>query len=219
MNDAPTLTVVTPPGWWDLPLEEATLHADLERLVAERGAGLPEAVDRAAVTAVLEQAARSALSAGALFASQFGMVGEGVEFSASVLAAVHRGPVGEPVDRPVGSGEWDVSTAAVVLPAGPATRRCSRRRIGPVQTCQVQYFVPLATGSGDDRSGDDTSEGDRSGGYRSGPGGDDPATGTDAPTMLILSGSCVGIDDLDTAAGLFDRIAATVSFGRARDQP
>lgn len=182
MTAAVTLSITTPPGWWDLPLDAETSERDLERLVAERTADRAEALDRQAITALLRQVARSARAAGALFASQFGVADDGIEFSASILAALHHGPAGDGLALPSDPGESDVNISEVDLPAGAATRRCSRRRIGGVETCQVQYFLPLGT---------------------------DPAAG---PTTLILSGSCVGTNDLEAAAGLFDTIAATTTL-------
>jgi len=179
------ISITTPPLWWDLPLDPVTGRDEMQRLVAERTRHLGDGVDRAGIAATLDRAAVSARAMGAVFASQFGVVDEGLEFAASVLVAVHRNPPGESgPDADAGPGESDVSIGPIQTAGlGAVTRRLSRLRIGApgaggAETCLAQYFVAV------------------------------PESGV----TVVISGSCVGVDDLAAVGDLFDEIVGTVAI-------
>lgn len=170
-----SISIVTPPGWWDLPLEPASRRQDISRLVEDRGATALSISERTALADVLVQAAEAAAAGGALLASQFGLVEGAAGFSASLLAAVHPGRVGPDTVGRALPDETALEIEEVELPAGPALRRRSRRRLAGGEYLQVQYFVRV--------------------------GGD---------MTVVISGSCVGVDDPALAVGIFDPIVATL---------
>lgn len=171
-----SVSIVTPPHWWDLPLEPATRRQDIARLVEERGAGLGRA-ERAALAEVLADVADAAAASGAVFASQFGLVDRGAGFSASLVVAVQSGTEGHETVEQALTDETPPDITKVELAAGPAVRRESRRRLGTGEYLQVQYFLTV---------GDDAT--------------------------IVISGSCVGLKDLDTAVGIFDPIVSTLKI-------
>lgn len=178
------ITLTTPPHWWDLPLDPASGADDLEQLVADRARSLGDGVDVGAVTATLRRAAASAHGLGAVFASQFGLSDEGLDYGASLLVAVHPDRAGGHLPGPEpGAGESDVDVRTVALGSlGRVTRRLSRLRVGDpasggVDTCLAQYFAAV-------------------------PG---------AAATVVITGSAVGAGDLQSVGEMFDAIVATVS--------
>ncbi|HWG73720.1 MAG TPA: hypothetical protein VG184_06670 [Acidimicrobiales bacterium] len=153
------IRVTTPPGWWDLPLDPVTRKDDIVSLV-DRRLDPDDAAERTAVIEMLEQAAATAHAAGAVLASQFGVVGAGVEFAANMVVALRRVASGDRATlaeqvaelgrgSTEGTTETRVEVETVHLHGlGDVTRRrCDRRvRLSPdasLTVVCVQYFAPV----------------------------------------------------------------------------
>lgn len=153
--------VVTPAYWWDLPLGDATRDQEIAALIDERVQRYPQLVEsRAEVTALLRQLAEEAAGLGAVFSSQFGLLGVGPPLAGNLLVVTQR-PAPGPIEsllaevqgledslasRTVGSAEVSV----VRLPmAGDAVRRRARQSItfpgadGAMEAVLVQYYLPI----------------------------------------------------------------------------
>lgn len=153
------LEIQTPPHWWDLPLDPSSRHEDLVALVDRRAGPALSPAMREELVATLEQAAAVAVAAGAVIASQVGVVGPGLAFGASVIVAVDAVDSTDlsALDRYVAelsagpeAVERDVEVVRVELAAGPAVRRRAIRTYvgldegeGSPEELTVQYFLPI----------------------------------------------------------------------------
>lgn len=153
------LSITTPPGWWDLPLDPSGRDGEITALVDERYEG-EDPEERTALIELLKKAAASAHAAGAVLASQLGVVGASFRFAVSMAVAVRR------VARPPGmtlaqlvqamttseaDGVVDMDVVVDSLDVGKAgrvtRRRCNRLvRFGGeagISVLCVQYFAEL----------------------------------------------------------------------------
>ncbi|HLI24115.1 MAG TPA: hypothetical protein VKU91_04110, partial [Acidimicrobiales bacterium] len=142
--------MATPPGWWDLPLDPITRSGEIQRLVARRMADAGEA-ERAEMAGVLGTAADAAHRAGAVMASQFAVVGDGVHVAASMTLSVRPAsapPLLQAADDRVGERQAAVDTVTMG-PSGVARRkRCLRSldlgRPEALEVLSVEYSFPVA---------------------------------------------------------------------------
>ncbi|HWG74814.1 MAG TPA: hypothetical protein VG184_12245 [Acidimicrobiales bacterium] len=172
--------MVTPPDWWDLPLDPATRTDKIAELVSRWAAKSPELAHRAReVTDLLFQLSEDATSGGAVFSSQMGILSATGSLAANILVTAQ--PLRSTADL-LTEVRQQVDPAAVInlqapevttvdlTHAGRAVRRYARQVVelaaagGPVEGVVVQYFIPVprsesvalvtctAPGGGDSRS-------------------------------------------------------------------
>lgn len=188
--------LATPAYWWDLPLDPATRDQEIAALIDERIERYPQlAESRSEVTALLRQLAAEAADLGAVFSSQFGLLGDGPALAGNLLV-VTQSPAPSPIEallaqvrgledslasRTVGTAE----VGMVELPlAGPAVRRRARQSItfpgadAGIDAVVVQYYVPVPS--------------------------------TDAVALMTFTSPTVRKED--DLVELFDTVAATFSF-------
>lgn len=188
--------LATPGYWWDLPLDPSTRDQEIAALIDERIERYPQlAESRSEVTALLRQLAAEAADLGAVFSSQFGILGDAPPLAGNVLV-VTQSPAPSPIEsllaqvqaledslasRTIGLAEVGV----VELPsAGPAVRRRARQSItfpgadAGIDAVLVQYYVPVP--------------------------------GTEAVALMTFTSPTVR--DEEALVELFDAVAATFSF-------
>lgn len=153
--------LATPAYWWDLPLDPSTRDQEIAALIDERTERYPAlAESRSEVTALLRQLASEAADLGAVFSSQFGLLGDEPPLAGNLLVVTER-PAPSPIDSLLGQvqgledslasrtvGQPEVGLVELPL-AGPAVRRRARQSItfpgadAGIDAVLVQYYVPI----------------------------------------------------------------------------
>jgi hypothetical protein len=144
------LSVATPPGWWDLPLDPATRGGEIRQLVARRMSEAASA-EQEDMADLLDKAAAAAHAAGAVLASQFAVVDGDVSVAASMAVSVRSLAAGAGGPRPAEGmlSERDVAVDTVGMgPSGAARRRRCLRSLdlgqrGVLEVLSVDYSFPV----------------------------------------------------------------------------
>lgn len=153
--------LATPAYWWDLPLDPSTRDQQIATLIDQRVERYPQlAESRGEVTALIQQLAAEAADLGAVFSSQFGLLGDDPPLAGNLLVVTQRpapGPIGSLLaqvqgledslaSRTVGPPEVSVVTLPL---AGEAVRRRAHQSFtfpgaeAAIDAVLVQYYVPI----------------------------------------------------------------------------
>jgi hypothetical protein len=146
--------IVTPPGWWELPIMAPDVHAAVTTVVDERLAIAPPEArhQRDAVIQGLTLVALQARLAGAIYAAQIGVRTEAFEFALALMVLLREVPlelgheeeellamVSALQREEVAGDEVQVDTVALGR-LGTGIRDHRRRRIEGVPTTSVTYW-------------------------------------------------------------------------------